>query len=255
MPWQSDSLDRPDVIAAVNLGLIVRNGRASFAISKFGRFTAVPTAPGADLWSAGGAYTGFIAAAVAVRVKAGGNVADDVAGTGVRTLEVFGLDENLDRASEVLTTAGVGASAPSTTTFRRVFRVRAITAGSNDNNVGAVDIETTGGVLLARMVADIGSSEMAIYAIPAGYSGWVPDDLFKIEDVQKANLSFLTRSIDLADGAITTEQTYDVVDDILRTQRKGWIRLPEKTDVWMHAIASAGTISVSATISILCIPN
>jgi hypothetical protein len=73
-----------------NLGLVgyIEQGR------KFGANPAVGNGAFEDIWYNGGSYT-LLTSAETVRVKAGGNAADDSAGAGARTITVYGLDENL----------------------------------------------------------------------------------------------------------------------------------------------------------------
>ena len=81
-----------------------------------------------------------------VRVKAGGNANDDAAGTGARTLNIEGLDENYLLANEDITLAGASASSSTTTTFTRVFRAFVKTAGTyRGANAAEIVIENTAG--------------------------------------------------------------------------------------------------------------
>jgi hypothetical protein len=113
-----------------------------------------------------------------VRVKAGGNVNDTAAGTGARTIQVEGLDENYALASESLTLAGASASASTTTTFTRVHRLYVLTTGTYlGSNAGEIILENTAGtsniITVDNHVASVGQSLHCSYSAPANHTVWL----------------------------------------------------------------------------------
>lgn len=156
--------------------LRVTRGNNYLTIRKFGRNDAVGAAY-EFIWPLGGAYTGFLTAADTVRVAAGGNGADTVAGTHARKLYIEGIvvsgtDWILD--GEEVDLAGTSASASTTKQFIRVFRAYVTEVGAYGNaNAGAITIETTSGTNVAYIVAGAAQSEQLHYTVPDGYVGYV----------------------------------------------------------------------------------
>jgi hypothetical protein len=115
-------------------------------IDKWGRNAAVGTGStpiisntlGGDFWAPTAAST--------VRIKAGGNAADDTAGAGARTINIQGLDENYLTINEDIVTAGASASVSTTKTFTRVYRAFVTEVGTyRGANTAEMVIENTAG--------------------------------------------------------------------------------------------------------------
>ena len=88
--------------------------------------------------------------ATALRIKAGGNAADDAAGAGARSVRLTGLSATGAVVSETLATAGASASAATTQTFIRLFDAEVIDSGtygtqSVGSHVGDIVIENASG--------------------------------------------------------------------------------------------------------------
>lgn len=138
-------------------------------VSKFGANPSVPNGSFEIISTLSTAYTGFIATPETVRIAAGGNVADDAAGTGAREVTIAGLDSVGNRASEAVSTNGVSASSSTTTIFRRVDRAYVSESGDYAApwNVGDIVIETTtSGDDLVDILALNGQTLHAHYAVP-----------------------------------------------------------------------------------------
>ena len=75
--------------------------------------------------------------------------ADDAASTGARTIRIWGLDSNWDRATEDVIMDGTTVVA-TTTSFIRINSVKVLTFGSGDTNAGIISVFTgaeTAGVI------------------------------------------------------------------------------------------------------------
>lgn len=142
------------------------------SFTKFGRNPDIDTGTGPeDIWSGGGLYTGQpIHSAAAETVEVFSSSANDAAaGTGARTVEISGLDENWMFQEEVVTLNGVTA-VPTTTLWKRVNRGKVLTAGSTGNNEGIIEVRhtaTVANVFLAIPVGQ-GQSTVAAYTVPEG---------------------------------------------------------------------------------------
>ncbi len=130
---------------------------------------------GADIGGAPDAQYNFIQAAETVRVAAGGNAADDIAGAGARIITIKGLDENWIYTEEDISLAGASASAATTTTFIRINEILVKTVGTYiDANAGNIILEgVSSGNNLAYIGAEIGRSQQAVYSVPANKTVWV----------------------------------------------------------------------------------
>lgn len=217
---------------------------------KFGRNPAVGTSE-EDIWATGGAYTGWLTSASAVRVRAGGDVADDTAGAGAQTITVQGLDENWSAASESITLAGASASSATTTTFIRVFHAYVTRVGTyHGSNTAEITIETTGGAAVCSIAAGEGQSQSSIYTVPAGYTAYVRK-VFVFVDGNKNATVKLWRY----DSANDVSAPYDGgagkrvwhefpgVSGMLEFEHMTWEQFPEYTDLWASAITTNGSTS------------
>lgn len=92
------------------------------------------------------------------------------AGDAGKTITIEGLDENYESVTDtcVLTNA-TGNTTTSGTTFKRVFRAYVSTGADNLGNID-IKVSTT---VVARITATKGQTLMAIYTIPAGYTGYL----------------------------------------------------------------------------------
>jgi len=139
---------------------------------KYGQRTGVDSSTDYHIWEGtAAAYTGYLTTASAVRIKAGGDAADDAAGAGAQNITVVGLDETGAEASEAIATAGASASSATATTFSRVFRAYISDDGAGTyggTNTGAIFIETTGGVEVAVIEAGASQTQMCLFTVPLG---------------------------------------------------------------------------------------
>ncbi|GAG84533.1 unnamed protein product, partial [marine sediment metagenome] len=121
------------------------------------------------------AIANFRQSAVAMRVKAGGNAADDTAGNGAREVTIQGIDSNFAELSEAVATAGASASAATSATFWRVHRAWVSASGTyTAANTANIVIEDSGsGADFLTITAEEGQSQIAGFTIPAGKTGYL----------------------------------------------------------------------------------
>lgn len=121
-----------------------------------------------DVVSFGGLYT-FMDTVSALELVSS-NTADSSAGTGARSVTVFGLDGNYVEVNQTITLNGTTPVAIPTSLLR-VNRLVITTAGSNKTNVGDVTCRRTSDALVQRVMnAGFGVSRDAMYTVPAGHT-------------------------------------------------------------------------------------
>ncbi len=134
-----------------------------YTIRKFGENPNIAIAgTPADVWDAGGVYTFPLAAAATTIVSDDTN--DDDGGTGANTVTVIGQIAGNVETEETVTMNGTDA-VTLTNSFLRVYRAFVATVGSNNTNVGNIQVKH-GATVLAQISADEGQTLMAVYTIP-----------------------------------------------------------------------------------------
>lgn len=126
-------------------------------INKFG-YTGADVNGTATIWDGNGTtaiYPYPTAGVVAITSSSGSDSGEAV--------EVQGLDADYNQVTETINVGSTGS-----TTFSRVFRARKIDA----SNVGTITINV-GGSLAAQILPGNGQTLMAVYTIPAGYTGYL----------------------------------------------------------------------------------
>ena len=151
--------DRFDL--AVAAGLVV----GAESITQFGVNEAAPLNTKIDLWDVGGIYT-FLTAAETLQLVST-DADDNSAGTGARTVQIYGLDTNYDEIDEVVTLNGT-TPVLTANQYLRCNRMIIRTAGSSEGAEGTITTETAGGTIQAQVNNGFNQSLMAIWTVPAG---------------------------------------------------------------------------------------
>jgi len=154
--------------------LDVASGRAPSlsVIHKFGRNSDVDTGTlPEDIWSQGGVWVPPTTARIHDIVST--DAADAAAGTGARTILVFGLNASFAEQSETVTMNGVTPVATANA-YTRIYRMYLLTAGSSHINAGVITAtaQTDATVTAAIELAE-GQTQMAIFTVPAGKTAYM----------------------------------------------------------------------------------
>ena len=199
------------------------------------------------VWDVGGIYA-YPGSAVAMTVTTdAGTPAND---NGVKVI-VFGLDEDYNEVSQEVTLAGSG-TATTTQTFIRVFR--AYVSGSQAPT-GNLNI-TNGGTTYARITLGENQTLMAMWTVPAGYTGFL-DHVNIATGTTNANQYITAQIVQRTQGGVfrvMMKQTLGsggVADFIIRYP----ISVPEKTDLEVRAVSSGSNNLISANFSMIYIKN
>lgn len=206
------------------------------------------------IWNIGGLYIPPASADVMQIVS--DDAADTLAGTGLRQIKIYGLDENWININETVDMNGVSVK-ETIKVFLRVFKAEGVTAGTGLTNAGTITIKhKSEAKTLSQLNPGMTISCGAIFCVPA--------DNIAIITGMYASLG-VTRGKDV----LIYFQIHDVANSIYRRlcptilpeyaskdiTIKQPLVLQEKTDLHMVAKASlVGTIPVSIVLSVMIIP-
>ena len=214
------------------------------------------------VWAEGGLY-GYLSAASVLKVSSS-STDDAAAGTGARTVQLYGLDADYNEINEIVTLNGQ-TSVNSVNSFLRINRMVIRSAGSGEINAGVVYAGTgavTSGVpdnKYATIAVGDGQTLMALWTVPAGYTAYL---------FQTHVTAACTTSNKLLTATIVARPFGEVfqVNDKFGIQIDGGdinqiyhfpIKFDEKTDIEVRAISDAGSANaeVSAGLDIIYIKN
>lgn len=225
---------------------------------KFGANTTIGTTE-EDIWANGDIYP-CPTTCETVRIKTGGNVNDDVAGTGARKVMVYGLGTDWGRINEELTTAGTNASAATPVCFRRVYRLVVTDVGTyTGNNIGDIVLENTSSAqVLANASAGFGQSQLTMFTVAAGETAYLTR-IFKNVSGGKAGDLFMwqRRNADIVVAPFTGKR---LVRPIYGTDAENEYTVhygpfPEKTDLWWSGAADTGSTAADVGYDLIIVDN
>jgi len=177
-------------------------------VNKFGHNLAATS--GEDVWGGGGTYGFYPTESVTMDIKSS-SANDTSAGTGARTVQIYGLDSSWELQDETVTLNGTTEVALANE-YVRLFRCVVLTAGTTGTNAGVITVqssEAAGGIADNTVGIHIGigdgQTQHAIYTTPAnttsyflkGYVGVADDD----KNGEVAVFQWLARPNTVANGA------------------------------------------------------
>ena len=227
-------------------------------IEKFGRNDTM-SGNMETIWDGSDIYTYLTSPSSVYITSSSGN--DAVAGTGARTIEVQGLDENYDLATETINVDD-GAS---TTTFIRVFRARVATTGSGGQADGVISVRSAsggGGTLLAQIQkvgtgggASLGQTFMCVYTVPAGKTAYLTQWIVGAGG-QNADTTafFMARPFD-SNTAFNAKDIIISAGQQFAKEYKVPLQFTEKTDLEVRGFTSSSGNDCSSTFNLILIDN
>lgn len=234
-------------------------------IDKWGRNTTVGTViePIVSETLAGSFWAPTNAASI--RIKAGGDVLDTADGTGARKINVQGLDQNYEIASEDIVTNGALASASTAITFIRVFRAFVVETGTyRGANADEILIENTAGtadiITVDAHAGGQGQSLHCQYSAPVNTKVYLIH-LFYNTDTSKLNDVHLRVTDDISVvsapfGSTRTMVEFEGVQDSLSfvpvspiLLNKPGIETP--SDIWVAGSVTSSTSLITARMQLL----
>jgi hypothetical protein len=261
-----DMEGRPKVDALLALAasnpLLIRRGLIPGAslVHKFGRNPALANGGWEGILQVAAQFP-WLTAASAVRVKSGGNAADDGTsspqGAGALTVTIQGLDATGAEVSETVTTAGAAASAATTTEYLRVFRAWVATTGTyTGNNTDDIVIETTGGTALIQISAGEGQTQFCGYTIPLGKVGYLASAIVQVDAAKSADFRLFTRAdcttVTAPFAAKRLKFYWDGVSDGQSVKPfTPMLTVPALTDVWIEGYGNGVGVEATANMEII----
>lgn len=227
------------------------------AIHKFGASDVVATSE-TTIWPEGGRYV-FPTSAVTMTVSSS-DANDTSAGTGGRTVQIYGLDSNYDLIDETISMNGQTA-VYTTNQYLRIYRLRVITAGSSQINEGTIYIGTgalTAGkpaVVYGCIVIAEGQSLLGYYTVPNKYTGYLIS--YKVGTGKNDSVLF---KIYLRHNAVT-DASFQLIDhehvtqDNVTTNMFAPKRLDSKTDIEFTGASTAGTTEAECHFEIILVKD
>jgi len=212
--------------------LYARLGRIPSAstVNKFGEAPDCDSGVATDIWDGadGSTSTDEWVAPTAARIHAlaSGSANDAAAGTGMRTVEVYGLQTwDSEETSETVTLNGL-TGVNTTNSYVIIHRMKGLTFGSGNTNAGIITATAaTDSTVTAAIQAGEGQTLMAIYGVPstqdilvkhvdasidAGSVANVTMRLLVREDADTSGTSFVTKDKTVIAAAAPWDRAYDI---------------------------------------------
>lgn len=229
-------------------------------VHKFGRNQASASASWEQI-SLLSRATVFRSSASTVRIKSGGNAADDAAGNGAQEITIVGIDSNLAEVSETIATAGTSASSATSASFWRVYRAYVSAVGTYGvGNTGVLTVEDSGGSSdLITILAGEGQSQTGAYTVATGKTAYlisihVMVDANKAADVrmfQRKNFNDTSSPM----SAMRIVLYFDGVEGHMNFMPYSPISFPALTDIWFEANGSGAATEVSVDFELLLVDD
>lgn len=197
--------------------------------------------------------TRTLPAAAAVASLVSTSVAGDIAaGTGARTVRIFGLDATYTPVQVLVTMNGI-VPVVTTQTFIRIQKIQVETAGSGGSAAGTITCSVSG-----NLQAQIEPAETISYGsgfcVPAGKTGLITGGVFTTGNADEMIVRFQSS---LAGTPFLTAHNFVLVQAALaRDFTGGATKLASQTDLrWVGLRTAAGTGRVHLEYNVLLVDN
>ena len=244
--------------------LQVARGQVAYheSVYKFGNNAEVADST-ETIWQQGGLYS-YLSAASVLKVSSS-SANDTSAGTGARTVELFGLDGDYNEINELVTLNGQTA-VNTTQSYLRINRMIVRSAGSGGYNAGIIYAGT--GTVTTGVPANIyatingdgtNQSLMALWTVPAGYTGYLMQ--YDVSNGTSSNTPAVCKMTLVARPYGEVFQSKDVKSLTTGMHIENTLVVPikfaEKTDIEVRAVSSSASVTfdISAAFEIIYIKN
>lgn len=215
------------------------------------------------IWAQGGLY-GYLTNPSTLYISSS-SAADDVAGTGARTVTVNGLDTNYDEISVTVDMDGQnGVQLGDASNWTRVFRVIVDTAGSGGENAGVLYVGTesspTSGVptnKYATVLVGDNQTTMALWTVPRGYTAYLLQTDVTVATTQSNKYATVSLAARPPGGVFNLKDRFVKSQSSVHQEYLVPIKFLEKTDIEYRAIGDSATanIAIAAGMDIVYIQN
>jgi hypothetical protein len=224
------------------------------AVAEFGENLDVGTSQ-ETLWGEGGLYSYLSSAEQLTLSSTSAN--DTSGGTGLQTVTIFGLDGNYDEQSETITLNGL-SGVTTTNSYLRIYTMCGVAVGSGGVNAGNIYAGT--GTITAGKPANVyaqmdigkGQTLMAIYTIPAGYTGYLRQIYFSTGKSHSIYAQLYTRKIN---ESLTVKHTGRMFDGLYHKLLDFPIVCTEKTDIEIRVTGEASNSQVSGGFDLMIVKD
>lgn len=207
-------------------------------------------------------------AATPLRIKAGGNAADTVAGSGARQIKLTGLNSLGEMIEETINTAGASASAPTAQSFLRLLEASVVGSGTygtqtTGSHVGAIVIEAAAGEADWGTIGLNGfpaaQAQIGVYTVPKGKTAYMTQSILQAESAKLTSFLLFKREriLDLAPpyAPILEMQYFPQVSGSIVAELNYPLAFPELTDFGFMGIVAGQTANVSSAMEIILVDN
>lgn len=167
------SLNVPNLIITKSYGQAAREGliAGSTQVHALGFHSNITTTRMEDVSQLGVAIVPIPASAITLEVVST-SASDTSGGTGVRVIDVIGLDSSFLRVEEEVISNGTTPVA-TTQSFIRINDLHTEEVGSNDFSVGTIDVTDGSGVTFSRIVPQENRALQAHYTVPSNITAFI----------------------------------------------------------------------------------
>ncbi len=164
-----------------------------------------------------------------------------------KIITIVGLDANYNEITENVTLTNVSGNA-TTQSFVRIYR--AFMFNGSATNVGHIDV-LKGATTVLRITAEKGQSLMAVYTVPAGYSGYLTQGVMTVEQGGDCTGDMFFRYG--GQTAFRIGHSFEVANGEYSYSFSVPIRLPEKTDIDVRASVRTNNARVTAAFDVILV--
>jgi hypothetical protein len=224
-------------------------------VSSIHKFGAVPSLSGGTtgtIWDVNDTKYPWSAFDNATTLQINTTTANDQVSTldSGKSVTIIGLDSNFNEISETLTISGSTAG-PSTNQYKRIYR-----AYTSADNLTRIKIKTTStSTEVCRIGIGLAQTLMAIYTVPAGYTGYIDEGTCTIQAGGDATLNFYARYG--GTGAFRIGHSAEISGTGGPYIKNFTIPLafPEKSDLDVRATCRSNNSRITASFDIILIKN
>jgi len=197
--------------------------------------------------------------ATTLRIKAGGDAADDAAGAGARSILLQGIDETGADIQEVLVTNGVDASLSTVQTFMRLYRSLVIETGTyatdflTGGQAATITIENTAGTADWMMIRYNGfadcQSQSNCFSVGTGKRAYLSAINIFVDSVKSVDFLLVFRANFMNVSAFQPVRVGSELNGVSGAFNFAFPEPPrfyEHTDIALVAKVTAGSAAVSA---------